>query len=144
MNDARNPNDMGRIMDSMFRPREFAGSRRGRVLVVLSAFLGVETALLITQIQAGANANFAWALWTLWLVCCVLAAVVPQFGADQDTPAARRTTAVIAVACAVVGLSVFGAIALLGHSVPSYWLMIVAAVTVAVSTAHLGVRAFTS
>ena len=44
----------------------------------------------------------------------------------------------------VVGLSVFGAIALLGHSVPSYWLMIVAAVTVAVSTAHLGVRAFTS
>lgn len=143
MRDTRNPSDMGRMMDSMFRPREFAGSRRGRILVVLSAFLIIETAMLITQLQAQADASFAWALWVLWLVCCLAFVGVPQLGAGEDSPAARRTTLVIAVVCAVAGLSVFGVIALLGHGLPSYWWMIVVSVTVAVSTAHLGVRALT-
>lgn len=137
--DPRPRNDWSRQFDSVFKPRQFPGSRRGRFLIVFALFLIVEAAYVIVMGRQGNPITVAAMLWAAWLIVCLVWMFMPQFGAETDAPAHQRLARIVGMVVLGLGLLVYlaGVIGVL--TLPVWWPVAVTSAAVAASALVLGV-----
>ncbi|GEM_PF-6088086 len=137
--DPRSINDLSRITDSVFKPRQMPGSRRGRFLIVFAVFLVVEAAFVVSLILQDQPIGIGGVLWAIWLLVCVAWLFVPQLGAANDSPGSQRIARGVLFAVLVTGL-VIGAVGALGGLVlPGWWTIVAASSAVGAAAFVLGI-----
>ncbi len=135
--DTRSPGDWTRQFDSVFKPRQMPGSRRGRFLIVFSLFLIAEALFVAaTMGQQGGTNRTALILWAVWLAVCVAWILLPLAGADEDAPHHQKLARIVGAAILIVGLL---ARVLLADMLPVWWLVGTATAAVAGAGLVLGV-----
>lgn len=137
--DPRSINDLSRITDSVLKPRQMPGSRRGRFLIVFAVFLVVEAAFVVSLMTQGQPIGMGGALWALWLLACVAWLFVPQLGAANDAPGNQRIARGVLFLALMIGL-VVGAIGSAGVFVlPGWWTIVATSCAVGAAALLLGV-----
>lgn len=134
--DQRPRSDWTRQFDSVFKPRQVPGSRRGRFLIVFSLFLIGEAIFLAATMVEGQISRPALILWAVWLVACVAWILLPLAGADRDAPHNQRLARLVGMAILIAGLV---ARVLFADELPVWWLIGTASAAVAGAGIVLGV-----
>lgn len=137
--DPRAVNDLSRIVDSVFKPRRFPGSRRGRLLIVFALFLVVEAAFVVQVVAQGEPTGIAGLLWAVWLLVCLVWIFVPKLGAAGDAPANQQTARNILLVALALGLLTTAVSASGAFVLPAWWLILVVSGAVAASALVLGI-----
>ncbi len=137
--DTRPRSDWSRQFDSVFKPRTgLPGSRRGRVLLVFSAFLIVEAAFVIQLLEQGHRSIVGFVLWGIWAAVCLAWVFLPQLNAE-DAPGHQRMARQVGLAALGIGLVITLASLVAPLSLPAWWPLAAGSGAVAAVAGVLGV-----